>query len=255
MIFNTIYVYVIRVFLLNIIKMNEKFEEKIVGITIGIRFARSFRLRDVYGEIIDDVLFSKDSPFNTKFFPAIQENSHEKTLYNPETTEYLRINTDDIILAVRVEQNFEKRFGWLKEDVFSFYEDQLFSAHSIKNIKRIGIIFTHKVEPQKTINEAISLFTKNTIKNPENFSLSFSQKEVSLNAISKKGVNDYKNVIYNFTEVEGSMLSEMDFQHYFNPSVEDLRDCYGKNIFDEAKSFLVKNYYSWLEKHEQEIPS
>ncbi len=68
--------------------------KSIIGLTIGIRFSRSFRVPDIAGEVIDHILNSSNSPFGTTFFPKVQENSNgERTLYNPDTSEYLRIYT------------------------------------------------------------------------------------------------------------------------------------------------------------------
>ena len=87
-------------------------KNNIIGLTVGIRFNRSFRIPDVSGDIIDNVLYSDKSPFGTKFFPKVQENSNrEKTLFNPQSSEYLRINTDDVILGIAVDNDFDKKFG------------------------------------------------------------------------------------------------------------------------------------------------
>ena len=65
----------------------------ITNITIGIRYARSFRILDVAGEVIDDILYSSDSPFGVKFFPKITEDiNRERILYNPETKNILSRN-------------------------------------------------------------------------------------------------------------------------------------------------------------------
>jgi len=49
-------------------------KNNIIGLTVGIRFNRSFRIPDVSGDIIDNILYSDKSPFGTKFFPKVQEN-------------------------------------------------------------------------------------------------------------------------------------------------------------------------------------
>ena len=90
-------------------------KQKIVGITFGIRFNRSFRVPEISGEMIDDILYSNKTPFGTEFFPKIQETAREKVLFNNKTNEYLRINTDDIILGVEIKDNFEEKFNWLKD--------------------------------------------------------------------------------------------------------------------------------------------
>ncbi len=230
----------------------ENLKNNIIGITIGIRFARSFRIPDISGDIIDNILYSENTPFGTKFFPKVQENSNrEKTLYNPETSEYLRINTDDLILGIEVDNNFEVKFNWLKDDVLGYFKNTLFLKYKIKNIRRVGIIFSHKISKNKKLNEAISLITDNALTDVDNISVSFSKKLAAVEALYRKGVNDYKNTIYNFNEIKEAVYSALDYQYYFEPPIEDLRDCFVEKIFDDAKNFLENNYHKWLLKYEQ----
>ena len=112
----------------------ENLEQKIIGITFGIRFNRSFRVPEISGEIIDDILYSNKTPFGTKFFPRIQETRREKVLVNDETTEYLRINTDDLILGLEVKDDFEEKFN--RADVI-FWE-RLLEAGSWQQARLLG---------------------------------------------------------------------------------------------------------------------
>ncbi len=225
-------------------------EKNIIGITIGIRFARSFRIPDISGNIIDDILYSEKTPFGVKFFPKVQENSNrEKTLYNPKTSEYLRINTDDLILGIEIDNDFQKKFDWLKTDVLNYFKKTLFQEYRIQNIRRVGIIFSHKISKDKKLSEAVSLITGKALNDADNVSVSFSKKLVATEALYRKGVNDYKNTIYNFGEIKEAIYSALDYQYYYEPAIEDLRDCFVDKIFDDAKSFLENNYYEWLSKY------
>lgn len=229
----------------------ENLQNNIIGITIGIRFARSFRIPDISGNIIDNILYSEKTPFGIKFFTKVQENSNrEKTLYNPKTSEYLRINTDDLILGIEVDNNFQKKFDWLKNDVLNYFKETLFREYEIKNIRRVGIVFSHKISKNKKLNEAVSLITGKTLDDVDNISISFSKKLITTEALYRKSVNDYRNTIYNFDEMREAIYSALDYQYYYEPAIEDLRDCFVDKIFDDAKSFLENNYYKWLSKYE-----
>lgn len=229
----------------------EKLEEKIIGITMGIRSNRSFRIPEISGEIIDDVLYGSDTPFGTSIFPRIQETRREKVLFNDQTTGYLRINTDDIILALEVQNNFDTRFSFLTDTVLPYFKDDIFKKYGIKNIRRIGVIFAHKIESGKKLNEAVKTLTQNKIDSVDNIGLSFSKKLAATEALYRKGVNDYKNTIYNMTEKESAVLAELDYQYYYNPSVEDLRDCSAEKVLVDAKSFLQNDYYQWLQEYKE----
>ena len=100
---------------------------KIKGITIGIRYQRSFRIPDIAGEMVDDILQNKKSPFGLDLFDGIQETStREKVLFNKRTNEYLRINTDDLILGIILSDNFEEKYDWIKKKVIPYLDSELF---------------------------------------------------------------------------------------------------------------------------------
>ncbi len=228
-------------------------KNNIIGITLGIRFNRSFRIPDISGDIIDNVLYSAKTPFGTSFFPKVQENSsREKTLFNAKTSEYLRINTDDLILGVGVENDFEKKFNWIKNDVLPYFQNELFKNYEIKNIRRVGIIFSHKIGKNKKLTEAVASFTENKVSDADNISVSFSKKASATEALFRKGVNDYKNRIYNFQELKEAVYADLDYQYYYEPAIEDLRECFTDKILDEAKNFLENTFYKWLNKYEDE---
>ncbi|MCK4386880.1 MAG: hypothetical protein KAV41_02240 [Candidatus Pacebacteria bacterium] len=232
-------------------KNTKDLQKNIVGITIGIKFARSFRVPDISGDIIDNILYSKETPFGAKFFPKVQENSNrEKTIFNPETSDYLRINTDDLILGINIDDDFQKRFDWLKNDVLNYLRNVLFHKYQIKNVRRIGIIFSHKISKNKKLNEAISLLTNNKLTGVNNIDISFSKKNPVRESLYRKGVNDYKNTIYNFNEMKETLLTTLDYQYYFEPIIEDLRECFVEKILNDAKNFLENDYYLWLSQYE-----
>ncbi len=228
-------------------------KKNIIGITIGIRYGRSFRVPDISGDIIDHILYSEDTPFGTGFFPNVQENSNrEKTLFNKETSEYLRINSDDFILAIEINNDFDKKFKWLKKEVIPYFANHLFKNYKIKNIKRFGIIFSHKIQKNKKLTNTIETFTNNEITDADNVSISFSKKAATTESLFRKGVNDYKNRIYNFQEFNESIQVDLDYQYYYEPIIEDLRECFIDKILDEANTFLENNFYKWIDEYEEQ---
>ncbi len=228
-------------------------KKDIIGITIGIRFGRSFRMSDISGEIIDNILYSEETPFGTDFFPQVQENSkREKTLFNPSTSEYLRINTDDLILGIEINNNFEEKFNWLKDDVIKYLKDILFHKYNIKNIQRLGIIFSHKIAKNKKLSEAINILTASNVSDPDNISISFSKKASTEEALIRKGVSDYKNRIYNFYDLKESLRVDLDYQYYYEPAIEDLRECFTEKILENSKKFLESDFHNWLNAYKNE---
>lgn len=226
-------------------------QNNIIGLTIGIRFARSFRIPDIAGDIIDNILYSENTPFGVKFFPKFQENSNrEKTLFNSETSDYLRINTDDLIIGVSIKDDFDQKFNWLKDSVLPYLKNTLFFKYKIKNIRRLGIIFSHKISKNKKMHETIVSLTNNTLNEINNIGISFAKKLPATKTLYRKNVNDYKNTIYNFDEIKEALYAGLDYQYYYDPVIEDLRECFTEKILDDSKSFLENNYYKWLSQYE-----
>jgi hypothetical protein len=224
----------------------------IIGITLGIRFARSFRIPDISGEIIDNLLYNENSPFGIELFTHVQESSvREKILYNPKTTEYLRLNTDDIILGIQVEQNFKQKYEWIRTKILDYYKDTIFKKYEIKNIVRIGIIFHHKIKKIKELDKYISQITHEKVTDVENINIGFSKKLITREALYRKGVNDYKNTIYQIDSTEEALFVRLDYQYYYKPLIEDLRDCFTDKIVTDAKDFLENQFYSWLSYYEK----
>ena len=202
-------------------------KNNIIGLILGIRFNRSFRIPDISGDIIDNILYSKETPFGTNFFPKTEGISgQEKTLFNPKTFEYLRINSDDLILGIEVNNNFEEKFNWIKNDVLNYFKNVLFYNYNIKNIRRLGIIFAHKLGKNKKLYDAVSLLTENEVSEADNINISFSKKAPVIESLFRKGVDDYKNRIYNIQELEEAIYTDLDYQYYYKPAIEDLRECF-----------------------------
>lgn len=236
----------------SIVFMSKLFD-KITELTFGIRFKRSFRIADKSGEIIDDILTSLQSPFSSTTFPQIQTSKLEKVIFNEQTGDYLRINTDDLILTFHVNHDFENKFEWLKLNVAKkYFQEQLFRKFNIQNIRRIGIVFAHELAKSNKLRDSIPALTNHLVDAPNETSLSFSKKTPASEALVRKNVNDYKNSIYILQETDDAFKANFDFQHYYEPIIEDLRDCHLDQIFDSAKNGLEKSFHPWLKDYANE---
>lgn len=49
-----------------------------------------------------------------------------------------------------------------------------------------------------------------------------------------------------------AIYADLDYQYYYEPAIEDLRECFTEKILEDAKSFLENNFYNWLNKYESE---
>jgi len=226
--------------------------DKITGITIGIRFSKLFRISDISGEIIDDMLNNPKSPFDTKFFPLLNETmSKEKTLKN-EYGEYLKITPSDIIISLRVDkdESFEKRKTLITKEVVPYLEE-LFNNYSIEGITRIGVLFFCELESDEKENNIIKHITKDSIDDVSSFNLRFSHKRKTMVGILKGGVKDYVNVIYSFSkEEEGRLLLDFDFQKFFVPELDKLKEAKIEEIFGKSIENLESSYTKWIMEYD-----
>jgi len=228
-------------------------KKNIKELTLGIKFARTFRIPDIAGEIIDDILYSSKSPFESRFEQLEESNLREKRLLTSKLLsngkpEYLLINTENIILSIDTEGKFMSTYSWLKGDVFSFFS-YLFLKYKIKNINRIGIVFSHSME-LKNISNIIEVLTKNEVLDINNLKINFSKKYVAEQSLYRKDLSDYKNAIFSFEQKESIYIASLDFQYFFDPVIEDIRDCFSDRIFTDAHSFLSEKFYKWVEQYE-----
>lgn len=223
-------------------------KKQITGITLGIRYNRSFRIPDISGDIIDNIIRDKNSPFNEKMFPKIRESAlRERLLINEETEEYLRINTDDIIISIKIDNNFDKKFAFFKNSVIPYFKTILFNKYKIENIKRIGVVYHHNFDQINKLTDAIKGLSDNKIDNVNNINLSFSKKLPNIESVITKDINNYKNTIYTFEQIEDKFNFNFDYQYYFDPSVQDLRNTDIDNIFDESLKYLEDSVHNkWL---------
>jgi hypothetical protein len=223
--------------------------DKIIDITIGIRFQRSFRIKDVLGAITDKLVYSEDSPLN-KYFERQTQNNSEMILTN-EQGSYLRVNTDDIILKHVIEKNIDKELKFLVK--YLKYIKKIIRKYNITGINRIGVIYNHKIEnDQKKFINAISGIMNSQFSDVDDFSLSFSKKISATNGVIKKGVNDYKNVIYLFRKISKTELAiGLDYQKYFLPPLDDIEDKDFEDFISNSKQYLEDTFYTNFETNEK----
>ena len=227
-------------------------KKTVVGVTIGIRFMRTFRLPDMSGEIIDNILNDDNSPFDKKFFPRVNETvAKVKTLFN-ENGENLKISTDDFILSLKVDENFDEKITFLKDKVLNYF-NSIFDLFTIENIQRIGVMFYCNLPNPKKLNDTVKTITNHSVSDMQTFDLTFSQKKQTMDGILKKGVDDYINIIYTITKDKSNDLLgyNFDFQRFFSPDIMKLKDAKLDNHLDSAVKALEETYQSWIKDYDE----
>ncbi len=226
-----------------------KYKKNITNIILGIRFSKSFRIPDLSGEMIDNILYSKETPFSTDLFQQVESRGFERLLKSSDQYSYLRINTDDIILSINAIDDFDVKYNWLRNEVCDYFQKVLFPEFRIKRIQRIGIVYFHEFDEFENMDNIIKNVTDSRIHDANNIKLSFSKKLSVPEHLYKKGNKNYLNVINNLEQKENKFNISLDYQFYYEPMITDIRDCELQKIIDNSKDYVNKNFYIWVDKY------
>ena len=220
-------------------------KEKIIFITLGIRYKRSFRIPETSGEIMDEILYNDSSPFFDQYFKILRNDGRNEKMVENDSGEYLRINTDDLIIRIAVKNNFDYKIKELKEKIIPFLEKNIFDKFSIRNIARFGVIYSYQIDNKINLNKAIGVLSSGAIESPDATSVSFSKKLATSDSV-KKDINDYINTIYNLNQSNKDYFAELDYQYYYDPTCDTFTECDLPSKLDNSLKFAENNFHIWL---------
>ncbi|MBW1707121.1 MAG: hypothetical protein JRJ86_18510, partial [Deltaproteobacteria bacterium] len=123
--------------------MIKNLSEYLIGFAIGIRFRANFSIEDQLGQILDTILYSQGSYFNSKVFPKVGGNVGQRIMFNPDTDDQLRIDNSNFILEIQFQP--EKGFKEAEyKEILKKFDEQIIqgvmSKFKIQQIVRIGLI-------------------------------------------------------------------------------------------------------------------
>jgi hypothetical protein len=223
---------------------------KISTLTCGIRYERTFRVSDIAGSIFDTILHSTCTPFGTDFFPKYQEISNQdRMLLNDEREHYFRISTSDIIFQYKIfqEDGLDGQMNWFKNDAMQFVINEILSKNKIKNIIRIGFMIDHIIEGENLGGKILQQLSNGEMNTADQFTLRFGNKDITADGLTKKGVDDYVNRLTTIKENdENKYKITYDYQYYFIPKYDDLKDWDINAFFDKALSKLDNKFYELI---------
>lgn len=243
--------------------MIESVRTYLVGIAIGIRFGPNFSIRDDFGNMADKILYKKDSFFNEKMFPVVGVNPAEISLNDDKSGDSLVINSRDIVLTCNIENqdlvqgtNIKPKIklDMLPELNKRFEQDIIegvLKEYKFNRIRRIGYINKYVFNVEELSKRLTSKIFGETIGDVTDVNLRFSKKYPVPEAMVKKNVNDYHNVIFNITKKadKDEVVASLDYQAYYEPVLESMKDV----NFDEFLGLMEKynsgTFLKWLNEH------
>jgi len=220
-------------------------------LTCGIRFEKSFRISDITGSLFDTVLHHRSSPFGTDFFPRFHElDSQNRVLVNVERGYYLRITTSDIIFQYTIfpdTKDLDGEIAWFRKDAVEFILKELIAKNRIRNLMRFGFMISHSVGGENLGGNVLDQLTSGEIKNADQFTFRFGNKDTTADALTKKGVDDYVNRITTIKQTgEADYEVVLDYQYYFVPPLPNADEWSPNPFFDRAMDSLDSKFYRMI---------
>lgn len=225
-------------------------QDNIKKIILGVRYRRSFRVPDIAGEIVDYILNDNSSPFESQFFSEIGDMNNKGRVLLNQNGNMLSVDFDSLILTLTIENNFEATMRLIQEKYYP-YIATILRTFQIKNYHRLGIVFDHQLQGSSSINAIVKSITNSKITSPDNLELRFSKKLATAEALWKKDIIDYHNIITTYHKNSEGLNIKLDYQTYFDPEIASANDLGFNEFIKSAENYLTKNFYSWNKQNEK----
>lgn len=198
--------------------------ECLFSLGIGLKYRPNFSLRDNFGNIIDDILYSRGSLFNEDFFPESKTEFNEHILFNKDTNNNLRIGSHGSYVEVVSELGNNKFFS----NITTAFKNNIiygaFNKYKLTQIAMIGLVNRYLIKDKDYSNYIVRYFTNNVTQDINSLDIKFTRRKPVPESLAKKKVNDHINIIYNIikkTELDEIFLS-IDYQLRYDPYLTDV---------------------------------
>lgn len=223
--------------------------DNLVGFVVGVKFRPNWAIEDKLGQIIDEILYSKDSSFNFNIFPRTNAAIGQKTLVNEETGDQLTVNRTNIVLDINFSEQLTK--GNMDKYVNEFLKvitEKVYKIVDIHEVFMLGFVNKYIIKDKTAIEKITGLFDNAKITDINSLNISFTKKILLAESKAEKSINDFESVIH--TIVKPPTLEEfllhIDYQHYFEPKLDSIIDLRYGEILARAKSYNNTNMQEWI---------
>lgn len=232
-------------------KMINNLNENLSGMAIGIRFRPNFLIEDKFGELIDNILYPKNSFFNPTAFPEVETTHGTKTLFNQKTEDKITIAAENIILEINFTEESEYKKDQIDVIINNFNTQILrgvLEKFKIESIIRIGIVRKLKVADEELREKFIEKVVGKKANGIKEASLRFSKALAIGKSILNKDINDYDNVIYiaALKKDANELLLNLDYQRYFIPFLSTIGQIDYKDFIAKAEKYGSEKFVSWI---------
>lgn len=221
-----------------------------ISIAIGIRFRANFSIEDKLGNIVDEILYSKNSFFNPKMFPFVQSGTTGKVLTNETTENKLTIDNSNVILEYnRPEEEADQvEIGVLCDHFDRQIISGILKAHKITQINRVGFINRYLFNIESLAESFLDKTIGKTIAGVNDINLRFSKRYPVEESLFEKQINDYNNAIYNIIKKSDKkeLFISLDYQRYFEPFLESSSQIEFMKFRERVIDYNNNTFTTWL---------
>jgi len=229
---------------------------RIDRVALGIRFQPHFGVADVFGELVDRILRSAETPFDSSRFPLVRSNPTERVLVNEETNETLHLNIRDAILEVNVDTIDLREIERLAVQFSRFVATNLRELAAPAGIERYGCLLKFG-ECHEALGELpTDHYLSDEFEDARTLQLRFTRRLPCIEARVRKNVDDFRNVIHIVEQDdEGNVNIRADYQEYFKPAlcIEDWRAKPFEDFVARGLEYFETGFAEWLRNLQPEL--
>jgi hypothetical protein len=215
----------------------------------GVRFAPQFGLLDKSGQLIDMILRTQGTPFGPEIFPLTQSSPTERILLDEDKN--IHLTHQDVVLQWQINTRNFARIESLGTEFQDFVLEPLRQIGKLEGITRYGIlIHLSKIKVSSLKYRPIDHYLTGDFSNADTLAMRFTRKLASEEALVKKRVEDYRNVIYTLSENEGLVNMSIDYQEYFKPALDNKE--WGDKTFlkfmRRGVGYFMSDFQRWFQE-------
>lgn len=231
------------------VNMAINLDESLVSIIFGVRYRANFSIEDRLGQIVDQILYTKNSYFNQNVFPKVLGGVGQKSMINEETGDRLTLDNSNVILEVVFGGSFKISDY---KDVISHFHTEIINGvmkrFAIKEIVRIGYVKRYIFNIEDLAKKFVDKTIGRTLEGVNDIKLSFSKKLPLELAFVKKDVNDYDNAIFTVIKRADAkdIFMSLDYQRYFDPFLSSATEIEYEPFIENAEYYNNRKYLAWL---------
>ena len=236
----------------NLISKNWIYPATITQLAFGLRYQSHYKVSDLSGTVLDQILRAKGTPFGGDLFPLTQKQMYEHFLLNPDTDALLRLAPQDTLLRLPLTTQDVGIVQNAANDFQLFILNPLQKITDLENITRFGFLLQLDCKDSDLSPSPIKSYVPGEFPDANSLNMRFTKRLKTEDGLLKQRINDYRYVIYTIEESEkGAIRLSLDYQYYFTPPLDsqDWKSKLFTDFVNQGLLYFQKEFTPWLRKH------